>query len=252
LRLDIKYLALYLVLPALLACSRDQEAEMDTECHMDISMYDYSFGIDHGDPGRYLIPGEQSNLSDFYLEEIREVLGEPWDSMPYVLRLCEWVGENFTFDNAGGGMIGIPTVDELFLAKTFYGCHSHALIISSLLRELGFPALMIETADVQWAYDYHAGRTDSFRGHVMSEIFVADKWILLDNDGTYVEDYVYDDPFISTRFPSKGLFVIAKGIDTWEYSHGKENFTHEKLIFFSDNIYCYEAMLNTVDYIWKP
>lgn len=241
------------VLPFFLGeCKRDEEEEVDTGCYVDISSYDYTFGIDHGDPGKYLIPGEQSDLTDSYREEVLEALGDPEDSIAIVLRLCEWVNQNFSFENAGGGMIGIPTINELFVSKTFYGCHSHALIISGLLREFGFPAVMIETADVQWAYDYHAGRTESFAGHVMSEILVEGKWILLDNDGSYVEDYDYSDPFISTRFPSNGLFVIAKGIDSWEYSDRDENFTYDKMVFFSDNIYCYDEMLNTVDYIWKP
>ena len=178
-------------------------------------------------------------------------MGAPLDNMAYVLEICQWINQNFTFENAGGAMIGIPTIDELFESRTFYGCHSQALLVSGILRELGFPAVMIETFDIQWAYDYHAGKTDSFAGHVMSEIFVEDKWILLDNDGSYVDEYEYSDPFISTRFTSKGLFVFAKGLDTWDYSGKDESFTHERLIFFSDNIYCFEDMFNTVDYDWN-
>jgi len=236
----------------LVDCSRDNEPEIDRECHIDISNHDFSFGIDHNDPVKYLTPGEQSNLSDTYRDEIREAVGNPEDTIAYILEVCYWIRQNFTFENAGGGMIGIPTVDELYESKAFYGCHSEALLISSILREFGFPALIIETFDIKWAYDYYAGRTEDFAGHVMSEIFVEGKWILLDNDGTYVEEYDCTDPFISTRFPSKGLFVFAKGLDTWDYSGKDESFTHNKLIFFSDNIYCFEEMFNTVDYDWKP
>ena len=147
-------------------------------------------------------------------------------------------------------MIGIPTVNDLFESKTFYGCHSEALLISSILRSFGFPAIMIETFDVGWAFDYYAGNTDSFAGHVMSEILVEGSWILLDNDGSYVEDYDCSDPFISTRFTSRGLFVFAKGLDTWDYTGKDEYFTHEKLIFFSDNIYCFEEMFYNEIYDW--
>ncbi len=83
-------------------------------------------------------------------------------------------------------MIGENTVDELFEIKTFYGCHSLALIISSSLRELGFASIMIETADIDWAY-----------------------------------------------------------------TEKNDDFTHENLIFFSDNIYCFEDMFNTVSYTWE-
>lgn len=236
----------------LYSCSRENEPEIDRECHIDISGYDFTCGIDHGDTARYLLPGEQSDLDEIYLEEIIRAVGEPENSIEYILKVCTWINQNFTFEDAGGGMIGIPTVDELFETRTFYGCHSAALLCSGILRELGFPAVMIETFDVGWAFDYHDGRTERFAGHVMSEIRVEGKWILLDNDGTYVEEYDSDDPFISTRFPSKGLFVFAKGVDTWDYSGKDENFTYDKLIFFSDNIYCFEEMFNTSDYEWKP
>ena len=149
-------------------------------------------------------------------------------------------------------MAGKVTVDQLFGIKTFYGCHSTALIISSILRKFGFPAIMIETADVHWGYSYNAGTAQNFSGHVMSEIHVENKWILLDNNCTYVEDYDPMNPFIPViNHPTNAYFVFAKGIDTWEYSAKVDSFTHKNLIFFSDNIYCFEKMFNTVHYSWK-
>ena len=148
-------LILLLVLSSfLLNCSKETKPEIDRECRIDISFMDFTFGIDHDDPAQYLIPGEQSNLSDVYLSEIRDVVGIPEDTIVFVLDLCDWINQNFTFENAGGGMIGIPTVDELYESKVFYGCHSQALLVSSILREFGFPAVLIETFDVGWAYDY--------------------------------------------------------------------------------------------------
>ena len=128
-----------------------------------------------------------------------------------------------------------------------------ALIISSVLREFGFPAVMIETADVQWGYNYHAGTTQNFAGHVMSEVFVEDKWILLDNNGTYIEEYDCHNPFISKMYRSNtGYFVFAKGVDIWDYNGKDDSFTYENMVFFSDNIYCFEEMFYTVSYSWKP
>ena len=237
----------------LLECSTDKDAEIDKECHIDISIYDFTFGINYNDPGKYLIPGEQSNLNDIYKQEIQEAVGDPVDTIDYILELCHWINQHFEFEDAGGAMMGKNTVDELYEIKTFYGCHSLALIISSVLREFGFPAIMIETADVQWGYNYHDGSTQNFSGHVMSEILVENKWILLDNNGTYVEEYNYNNPFISKMYrPTAGYFVFAKGVDTWDYSDRDESFTHDHMIFFSENIYCYEEMFYTVQYDWKP
>ncbi len=149
-------------------------------------------------------------------------------------------------------MIGKNTVDELYEIKTFYGCHSLSLIISSVLREFGFPAVMIETANIQWGYDYNAGNVQYFKGHVMSEIFVENKWILLDNNCTYVEEYDPLNPFISAmNSPQDDYFVYAKGIDIWDYSGRDDSFTHDNMVFFSENIYCFEEMFNTVNYNWS-
>jgi len=218
---------------------------------IDIDTIDFSFGIDYNDTLKYLVPGEQSNLNDVYLEEIRNIIGTPENNIESILLICQWVDQNFTFSNAGGNMIGINTVDELYEIKTYYGCHSQALIISSIIRELGFPVIMIETADVQWGYDYNAGNVQDFAGHVMSEIYVEGKWILIDNNCTYVEDYDSMNPYIpSLKYSTDSYFVFAKGIDTWDYSGKNELFTHDNLIFFSNNIYCFEEMFNPINYIW--
>jgi len=246
-------LLLTMLIPFLVMCSRDEDPEIDRECHIDISSIDFTFGIDYSDLDKYLIPGEESDLKDIYLEEIRAAIGTPGDTIEDILKVCHWINQQFVFENAGGAMMGKLTVDELYEIKTFYGCHSLALIISSVLREFGFPALMIETADVQWGYNYHEGKTQNFIGHVMSEVYVEDKWILLDNNGTYIEEYDFTNPFISKMYRSTaGYFVFAKGIDIWDYNGKDDSFTHDKMVFFSDNIYCFEEMFYTVSYSWKP
>lgn len=236
----------------LISCTKESEEERSKECKIDIDTLDFTFGLDYSEPSHYLVPGEQSDVSDIYLEEVRTAIGTPANNIDDVLALCQWVDQNFIFENAGGNMIGKNTVNELFAIKKFYGCHSQALIISSILREFGFPAIMIETADVQWGYDYWAGTVQSFAGHVMSEIYVEGKWILLDNNCTYVEEYNPLNPFIPEAYAySKGYFVFAKGVDTWDYSGKDDSFTFDQLIFFSDNIYCFEHMFNTISYNWS-
>jgi len=233
------------------SCDKEEDLEINSECNLDIDTLDFSFSIDYDDPEKYLAPGEQSDLKDSYFEEIRTVMGIPTHTIAGILQVCHWVNQNFTFENAGGAMMGVNTVDELYEKNKFYGCHSAALIISSILREFGFPAVMIETASVQWAYEYKTGSIQYFSGHVMSEIFVNNQWILLDNNCTYVEDYDYLNPFISTMNSNPDdYFVYAKGVDIWDYSERDESFTHNEMLNFSNNIYCFEEMFNTVTYTW--
>jgi hypothetical protein len=211
--------------------------------------YDYSYGIEYDNPALYLTPGTQSDLDDGYLEEIRSMTDTPEKNIPGIIIVCDWFNHNFTFTDAGGEMIGKKTVNELYESKTFYGCHSAALVISSVLREFGFPAVMIETASVEWAYDYYNNLIQWFGGHVMTEVFVSDKWILLDNNGAFVDDYDYMNPFISTN--KKGLFIYTKGVDIWDYGVRDASDTHSMMINFANNIGCFEDTFNSVNYDWK-
>jgi len=248
-----RLIILIAAVPILLGtCKKDCRKITSKDCLIDIDTFDFTFGIDYIDTLKYMIPGEQSNLNDYYLEEIRSAVGTPENNIESILDICRWIDQNFSFQNAGGAMIGKITVDELYASKTYYGCHSHALLVSSILREFGFPAIMIETADVGWAYSYNSGTTDNFAGHVMSEIYVENRWILLDNNCTYVKGYDQTNPFIPSLYNSNdSYFVFAKGIDTWDYSEKDESFTIDNMIFFSENIYCFEKMFNTVSYYWS-
>lgn len=247
------------LLTLLLACDWSGEGEEEEvqvqeilkECHLDIDTIDFSFGIDYDDPDQYLIPGEQSDLQDSFFVEVMEALDPLPAGRQGLLLVCRWVNENFSFQNAGGGMVGIPTVNDLFESRTFYGCHSAALLISSILRSYGHPVVMIETAGVQWAHAYHAGNTQSFLGHVMSEVFIDSSWILLDNNCSFVADYDPLNPFIPTQdWNPNDYFVYAKGLDTWDYACGDAEFTHNMMVDFAENVYCFEDMFNTVDYVW--
>ena len=231
----------------------------DYPCNLDMENYDYSFGIEYYNTDLYRTPGTQSVLDDEYLEEIRETLGiseYSIHSISGIMAICNWFNQNFTFIDAGGSMVGVNNVNELYEIKTFYGCHSAALVISSVLRGFGFPAVMIETASVGWAYAYYNNTSQGFVGHVMTEVYISDKWILLDNDGSYIEYYDSMNPFISTTtkgypYNQQGLFVYAKGIDTWDYTDMQESFTDSMMINFANNIGCFEEKFNSVNYDWE-
>lgn len=251
----MKKTILIMILAIIFSCTK-KDKNLETTCKLTMENYDYSYGIEYNNPEKYLAPGEQSDLDDTYLEEIRSITGTPEQSIAGIKTVCHWFNQNFTFSNAGGSMIGKKTVDELYESKTFYGCHSAALVISSVLREFGFPAVMIETASILWAYEYNEGAAQGFVGHVMTEVYVSDNWILLDNNCTYVEDYDCMNPFISAMdqdfyYYKQGLFTYTKGIDTWDYSVRDESDTHEKMINFANNIDCFKDIFNSVNYYWS-
>ena len=89
----------------LFAGCKNGGTEVSKECEISIDTIDFTFGIDYSDPGKYLVPGEESDLSDTYLEEIRSATGTPGDSVADILRVCHWVNKYFTFQDAGGEVV---------------------------------------------------------------------------------------------------------------------------------------------------
>jgi len=243
-----------LVLVFLVSCNHNNDETIN--CTNYLESIDFSFGLDYENQSKYLISGEQSGLDTTYITEIQNEIGPINNTIGDILKFCHWFNQNFSFSNAGGGMIGSVTANDIYKEKTYYGCHSAALFISSALRKFNFPAVMVETACIQWAYDYNDGTTQMFAGHVMSEIYVDNKWILLDNNCTYIENYDPLNPYISTMdqnywFYNQGLFVIAKGVDTWDYYSKTSSDTEEMMLDFAENIECLEDYFDTVNYIWK-
>lgn len=53
------------------------------------------------------------------------------------------------------------------------------------------------------------------------------------------------------HYSSDSYFDFAKGKDIWDYTGNDDSFTHDNLIYFAENIYCFEDMFITVEYSWN-
>ncbi len=245
-----KVIVLFLLI---LTAGCDEELIVDYSiCNLDMNNYDFSYGIDYSKPEKYLVPGDQSALNNFFFEEIKTSIGRVPHSISGVLKICSWVNRNF--DRVSGNDIGNKTINQLYAIRTIYDSHSAALIISGTLRKFGFPSVIIETASIQWAYNYRNGDKRYYKVHVMSEVYVNGQWILLNNNGTFVSGYKPENPFIDAMnknlYP-QGLFVYAKGKDSWDYGVRRESDMKRKITDFANNIICFESLFDSVSYIWR-
>ena len=102
------YLFLIAVLLLFFSCKKKDTEEV---CEINIDTIDFSFGIDYKNTHKYLIPGEESDLSEVYLVEIRNAVGIPGNSIDSILLVCHWINRNFSYENAGGSMTGVNTAD---------------------------------------------------------------------------------------------------------------------------------------------
>lgn len=178
------------------------------------------FGLDYRKPDQYLAQGRQTQLTPAELAELGPAILPRLSGRPAGLEqlagLFEWLRGDFESWNAGGSTIGEATARELLLSKRLGGCHDFALVFAAITRVLGYPAVMVDTAGIDWIKNSTAGAKGPYTGHVFVEVYVDGRWILVDaTNGTFVADgYDPGNPAIPL---GKGYYVMCKGADTWGY-----------------------------------
>lgn len=180
--------------------------------------YPTAFGIDYSQPQLYLAQGEQTRISN--PAAIEWLRGKP-SGLPQLGAIFEWL-RKFDAYSGGGVNIGKATVDEILSSRRLSGCHDFALVFAAVARELGYPAVIVETADVAWITHFRKGDEGPHVGHIFVEVFVTDRWILVDSTrGNYV-DRGYDPSNPVFRAPgggyyggtTTGYYVMWKEVDT--------------------------------------
>ena len=171
--------------------------------------------LKYGKPNLYLENGTQSSLNDSYFNEIKALLDVTGNTLYDIVKIFRWKVGVFSAYQGGGVLIGISTANSIYEDEKLSGCHDHGLIMASVLRKYGFPVILIDAADVQWAKDFFDGTASGYLGHVFLEVYVNESWILLDStSGDYVLNYNHDLNSLHYNGKTKEYFVLLKGLDT--------------------------------------
>lgn len=176
---------------------------------------DFNIGIDYSRPEKHLKHGLKTTLNDRNLDFIKSELGDLSKDLSSIKQLYEWIRAKFELKAAGGKTIGTSSTNEIIDNGVIGGCHDFGLLISSILRYNDIPCIMVDTASISWA----TGKS-RFAGHVFLEVYINDKWILLDSVQQFmVDEYDKDNPIIPIALKEniEGYFVMLKGIDTHDY-----------------------------------
>ncbi len=186
-------------------------------------LYVTAFGIDYARPEKYIMQGEQTALAD---PSIVEPLRRKEQSLANLGEIYWWIAKGFKTYSAGGATIGQATANSLLAERRLGGCHDWGLVFAAIARQLGYPAVMVDTAGIPWIKQVQAGEKVGYSGHVFVEVFVANRWVLIDSTNNYYVESGYDpaNPIIPLKanFPGEnserwGFYVMRKGVDTWGY-----------------------------------
>ncbi len=197
------------------------------------------YGINYGEPYKYIITGNQSEISNVDFENLKKEIDiEQINIINDLRKIFIWIHNNFKNVSDSGKFVGKKTIDEIIKSKIVGGCHDHGLILVSILRKYNIPSIYVDTTGINWALDYPE-KIKYFIGHVFVEIFINNKWILMDsNSGEYIENYDPKNPVIPIKktIENKGFFVMYKGLDPENYGITDIKILNNEQIKFSNKI----------------
>jgi len=176
--------------------------------YMDFSLY-----IDEKIPSdeiKWLKSGPQSQLTERIVDIANKLRGRNRRESLY--NGMEYIWHSFSYDEWLNSMAFQRTADELFSDRSLGGCSDFALVQITLFRALGIPSRMIITANVDWMIQYQPNPLIMSEGHSFIEVFLEDRWQLLDT--TY--RYIYSE--YDARNPSlpHGEYFCDQGLDFWD------------------------------------
>lgn len=106
------------------------------------------------------------------------------------------------------------TSEEIFKSKILSGCSDYGIIFATVLRIKQIPTIYVQSAHIDWIEDLFFDREekDSVKGHIFLEVFIKNKWYLLDSTaGTLYLNYKKRNFSLP-----KGYYVFSKSLDGWE------------------------------------
>jgi hypothetical protein len=171
--------------------------------------------VDHSNPGVFARPTPQTQLSQKIIEELNLLF--PGDNtLEKIGKVHNWVRGNFEKYRGGGRMVAKQSAQQLFEGRKLSGCNDWGLLQTAILRSLKYPVVFMNAVSIQWAKEYRKNISEDFTGHTFLEIYVQERWILMDStSGHYIEDYDFNDPVLPIHQERGGFFVYQKGLDQW-------------------------------------
>lgn len=199
-----------------------------------LPQYPVDFGIDYAHPEAYLTQTEQSRISD---PKVLDSLRGMKKGLAQLRAAYRWEMSRVEYNPDRTRRISVVNVDNLLACGLVSGCTEFALVYSAIVRELGYPAVIVHTADLDGIRQCQRGEKGPFAGHAFVEVFVDDHWILVDSTtGGYVyAGYDTANPAIAEPgHPNR--YVLGKFVDIGPYGQAGRYETSPRMIFVANRL----------------
>jgi len=165
--------------------------------------------IDYSRPDAYLPLSAHMGSKDRILEIAATLSGTtPEDKL---ISISDWIHSNLAYK------ADVPyewrNFDRLLRDGNDGGCADYSVVFGTLARACGIPTVWVKTLDADWIRDFRTrGIEGSWNGHVFLEIFLHNRWVLLDD----TQLVLYEDYDPKMRILPGNRYAYDKGGDPFD------------------------------------
>ncbi|MHC4890794.1 MAG: transglutaminase-like domain-containing protein [Planctomycetota bacterium] len=205
-----KTVVMLVICACLPSCAQlDSAPEVSTSARQQVIPQPRFDRIDYSNPGAYVrLPAGIGNAK--HIATIAAQLKRQ-NPQTCLRAIHQWMSRNLRYNpNAAYHW---RNFDQIIDEGTLGGCADHSIVFGALSRSCGIPTVWVKTMDYDWIRDFkRQGPIGTWRGHVFLEVYIRDRWVLLDAQGMILyEDY----DRTSHLFPG-GRYAYDKGPNPYE------------------------------------
>jgi hypothetical protein len=165
--------------------------------------------IDYSKPQDYLFLNDNMGSRERIMKAAAQIEGETPEKK--LVSIHNWLESNVSYK--ADYFSEWRTFDQMLDDKTQGGCAHYSVLFGSLARACGIPTVWVKTLDAEWIRGFRTkGKEGSWNGHVFLEIYIHDRWMLLDD----TQLILYKDYDTKTRILPGNRYAYDKGGDPYE------------------------------------
>jgi hypothetical protein len=165
--------------------------------------------IDYSNPNAYLFLNDNMGSRDRIMKAASEIEGTTPEAK--LVSIHKWIASHVSYK--ADYFSEWRTFDQMLDDKLQGGCAQYSVLFGSLSRACGISTVWVKTLDADWIRGFRTKGTEgSWNGHVFLEIYIHDRWMLLDD----TQLVLYEDYDTKMRILPGNRYAYDKGGDPYE------------------------------------
>ncbi|MGO9108668.1 MAG: transglutaminase-like domain-containing protein [Thermoguttaceae bacterium] len=165
--------------------------------------------IDYSHPAVYLPLNAHIGSKDHILKVAAKIRGRTPEEK--LVSIYHWIDSNLVYKADAPNEW--RDFDGLLRGGNYGGCADYSVVFGALARACGIPTVWVKTLDADWIREFRTrGKEGNWSGHVFLEIFLHDRWVLLDD----TQLVLYEDYDPKMRILPGNRYAYGKGGDPYD------------------------------------